>query len=235
VAQGGAVLGLFDPPTPPGWVEWMASYRIGLTGDVLVAVDPAGQQFGVGARTVVVSEGYGDHEIARTLRGMFTVFPLAQNLLEVGTEDPRIKGAILLRSPDLSWAEADPETRFSGQARYDEGVDTPGPLSMGMILEVEREAGRIGRLAVFGNSEFINNSNSQLGGNRDLLLNAIGWLAREETLIEVRGRDPLSQPVILSPTEKNVFGWGSVLGWPVLVGSLALGLMIRGRREGSVR
>ena len=71
--------------------------------------------------------------------------------------------------------------------------------------------------------------------NRSRLLNAMGWLAREETLIEVRGRDPMSQPVILSPTEKKVFGWGSVLGWPILVGSLALGLMLRGRREGPVR
>ena len=81
----------------------------------------------------------------------------------------------------------------------------------------------------------MSNANILLGGNADLLLNAMGWLAREETLIEVRGRDPLSQPVILSPTEKNVFGWGSVLGWPILVGSLAMGLMLRGRREGVAR
>ncbi len=63
----------------------------------------------------------------------------------------------------------------------------------------------------------------------------MGWLAREEILIEVRGRDPLSQPVVLSPNEKNVYGWGSVLGWPILMGSLALGLMLRHRREVNVR
>ena len=235
LGRGGSMLGLFDPPTPSGWVEWMATRRIGLTGDVLVAVDGGGQKFGVGARTVVVTEGYGDHEIARTLRGMSTVFPLAQSLVEVGEPDPQIKGGILLRSSDMSWGESDPETRFSGKARFDQGADTPGPLPLGMVLELEPESGARSRLVVFGNSEFLNTANVDLGGNRDLLLNALGWLARDETLIEVRGRDPLSQPVILSPTEKNVYGWGSVLGWPIFVGSLALGLMLRGRREGAVR
>ena len=235
LSRGGSILGLFDPPTPNGWVKWMASQRIELTGDVLVALDDGGSRFGVGARTVVVTEGYGDHEIARPMRGIATVFPLAQALAEAGEPDPNIKGGILLRSSQLSWGEADPETRFSGQARYDQGVDTPGPLPLGMVLELELEPGHVGRMAVFGNSEFLNNANQHLGGNRDLLLNAMGWLARDETLIEVRGRDRLSQPVILSRTEKNVYGWGSVLGWPILVGSLSLGLMIRGRREEVVR
>ena len=60
----------------------------------------------------------------------------------------------------------------------------------------------------------------------------LGWLAREETLIALRGRDPLSQPVVLDDTQKKVLGWGSVLGWPLLVGSLAVGLMLRHRRTG---
>ena len=41
LARGGAVLALFDPPTPPGWTDWMARYRVGLTGDVIVAADRA--------------------------------------------------------------------------------------------------------------------------------------------------------------------------------------------------
>ncbi len=229
--RGGSILALFDPPTPEGWRQWMASMRVDLTGDVLISVDGGGEKFGVGARTVVVTQGYGDHEIARTMRGIATVFPLAQALAETGAPDASIRGAVLLRSEDLSWGEADPDTRFAGRARYDQGVDSPGPLPLAMLLEVEREPGTVGRLAVFGNSEFLNNANCRLAGNRDLLLNTLGWLSRDETLIEIRGRDPLSQPVILTATEKKVFGWGSVLGWPILAGSLALGLMLRARRE----
>lgn len=241
LAGGGAILALFDPPTPEGWRAWMRNKRVDLTGNVLISVDPGGQKFGVGPRTVVVIEGYGDHEIAAPLRGLRTVFPLAQALAETGEPDPQVRGAILMKTEDLSWAENDPETRFSGQARYNQGVDQPGPLPLAMLLEIGPqvgpesgpESGPIGRLAVFGNSEFLNNANLDLEGNRDLLLNTLGWLSRDETLIQIRGRDPLNQPVVLTPTEKEVFGWGSVLGWPVLAGSLAVGLLLRSRRERS--
>jgi ABC-type uncharacterized transport system involved in gliding motility auxiliary subunit len=86
-------------------------------------------------------------------------------------------------------------------------------------------------MMVVGNSDFLNNATINQFGNSDLMLNAIGWLAREEGLIQIRGKDPLSQPVILSQDAKNVLGWGSILGWPLFVGSLALGFMLMARRE----
>ncbi len=232
LARGGAILGLFDPPTPDGWRSWLARWRVGLTGDVIIAADRAASEFGMGARTVVVGDGYGDHAVSRSLLGVATVFPLAQPLALVGEPDTMVAGAVILRSSDLTWAERDPDTRFTGRARFDAGVDPQGPLEFGMVLEVRLPAseGRPGRLAIVGNSEFLTNANINLGGNRDLLLNALGWLAREETLIQLRGRDPLSQPVVLDATRKKLLGWGSVVGWPLLVGSLAVGVMLRARR-----
>ncbi|MBU2503242.1 hypothetical protein KJ682_18080, partial [bacterium] len=88
-----------------------------------------------------------------------------------------------------------------------------------------------GRVVVLGNSEFASNANLNLAANRDLLLNMLAWLAREEELMEVRGRDPLSQPVVLGDDERKVLGWGAVLGWPLLVSSLFLGVMWRHRRQ----
>lgn len=232
--RGGAVLGLFDPPTPDRWRRWLARWRIEPTGDVIVAADRAASEFGVGARTVVVGDGYGDHAVSRSLQGVATVFPLAQPLLVVGEPDSLVAGAVILRSSERTWAERDPDTRFGGRARYDQGVDLPGPLDFGVVVEVrlDPDGGRPGRLVLVGNSEFLSNANLNLGGNRDLLLNALGWLAREETLIQLRGRDPLSQPVVLDAVQKKVLGWGSVLGWPLLVGSLAVGVMLRHRRSG---
>ena len=234
LARGGAVLGLFDPPTPRGWSDWLATRRVRPTGDVIIAADRAASEYGVGARTVVVGDGYGDHVVSQPLQGVATVFPMAQPLALVGEPDSLVAGAVILRSSDLTWAERDPDTRFTGRARYDAGTDAAGPLDFGMVLETRTTPADPdpGRMVVIGNSEFLTNANLNLGGNRDLLLNALGWLAREETLIEVRGRDPLSQPVVLDATQKKVLGWGSVLGWPLLVGSLAVGVMLRHRRAG---
>jgi len=233
LARGGAVLALFDSPSPAGWVDWMAKWRVGLTGDVLVDVERVGAQHGVGARTIVVSEEYGDHQMVSSLMGMTTVFPMVQPLAMVGEPDSAITGAIILQSGLKTWAETDPGTRFSGTPHFDRESDRKGPLPFGMVLElaIGPTASRPGRMTVIGNSEFLNNATVKLVGNRDLLLNVVGWLAREEALINLRGRDPLSQPVVLSATSKDVIGWGAVLGWPLLVGSLALGLRLRHRRR----
>ncbi|MEN8006089.1 MAG: DUF4350 domain-containing protein [Candidatus Krumholzibacteriota bacterium] len=233
MARGGAVLAMFDPPTPSGWVDWMAKWRVGLTGDVLIAVDRVGADRGISARTMVIDEGYGDHEVVSSLKGMPTIYPLVQTLAMVGEPDSVTAGAIILVSSDQTWGESDPDTRFFGRPSFNREVDPKGPLPFGMVLEIQLgEPGTPpGRMMVVGNSEFLSNANVNLAGNRDLVLNAIGWLAREEGLIQIRGKDPLSQPVILSEDSKNILGWGSVLGWPLFVGSIALGFMLMGRRE----
>jgi ABC-type transport system involved in multi-copper enzyme maturation permease subunit len=234
LARGGSVLALFDPPTPGGWSDWMAKWRVGLTGDVLIAVERVGSQRGIGARTVVVEDGYGDHEVVRSLQGLPTVFPLAQTLQVVGAVDSVTAGAIILKSSDQTWAETDPATRFSGRPSFNREADPKGPLPFGMVLEISlgQADDPPGRMVVIGNSEFASNANVRLAGNSDLILNAIGWLAREEGLIQIRGKDPLSQPVVLSEDTKDWLGWGAVLGWPLFVGSLALGVMLRHRRRG---
>ena len=231
LARGGAVLGLFDPPTPPLWTEWMARYRVGLTGDVLIAVDRMNAPNG--PRMIVVEDGYGDHEVSRTLRGMPTIFPMVQTLEQVGEPDSTVAGAIILQSSDQVWAESDDATRYTGRPSFDRDADQVGPLPFGMVLEVASgdEGTPPGRLVVIGNSEFLNNATINLMGNRDLLLNALGWLAREEGLIQIRGRDPLSQPVVLSDDTRTVLMLGSIAGWPLLVGSLATVFMLLRRRE----
>jgi ABC-type uncharacterized transport system involved in gliding motility auxiliary subunit len=102
-----------------------------------------------------------------------------------------------------------------------------------MVLEVDRWADAPGpsRMVVIGNSEFLNNATINQLGNRDLLLNSLGWLAREEGLIQIRGRDPLSQPIILSDQAENVLRIASIIGWPLFVSSLATVFMLLRRRE----
>jgi|GEM_PF-1397715 len=237
LGRGGAVIALLDPPTPAGWADWLQQWQVKLSGDVIITADRSGAVFGSGPRTVVVTDGYGEHEIVKSLQGIATIFPLAQPVGQDGDLGPGVSGSILMVSNPVSWAETDPDTRFTGKAGFDRGADPQGPLPLGLVLELKLrpEQEKPGRLVVIGNSEFLNNSNVNLGGNRDLMLNIFGWLSGDEALIQLRGRDPLSQPVVLSPAAKQVLGWGSVLGWPMLVGSLALGFMLRHRRENRTR
>jgi ABC-type transport system involved in multi-copper enzyme maturation permease subunit len=244
--QGGSVLAMFDPGTQQGWKDWLAGYRIWLSGGVLISADGAGAQFGMGPRTVAITGGYGDHSIVAPLRGVTTLFPMSQALGVVGDPEKRILGDILLTTSELTWVEKDPATMYTGKAEYDRGTDVVGPHPLAVILEVHQQPGTEegegssadrplpGRMAVVGNSEWMNNSNLNLGGNRDLMLNMLGWLARDETLIEIRGKDPLSEPIILTLNQKKILLWGAPLIWPLFVGSLLLGYMLW-RRQGSER
>jgi hypothetical protein len=231
LGRGGAVLALTDPPTPAGWAAWLENWHLVPTGEVLIDAERLSTAQGLGPRTVALIDTYSHHEIVHSLHGLVTTFPLSQPLLRTGGPDSTLFGAPLLNTGDRTWGETDPQTMFTGRPVFDPATDRRGPLPFGWVLEARRGAGRPGRLVAIGNSEFLNNATVNQGANRDLLLNIIGWLAREETLIQVRGRDPLSQPVVLSSRQKEVYGWGAILGWPLLVGSLALGNMLRRRRE----
>ena len=93
------------------------------------------------------------------------------------------------------------------------------------------DGGSAARLVILGNSEFATNANLQRYGNRDLLLNLVGWLARESTLINLRGRDLRSQPVVLTTSQQKMLGWSSVLVWPLLVGGASVGFILVRRRK----
>ena len=235
LARGGAVLALTDPPTPPGWSAWLQTWHLVPTGEVLIDAERLSVSQGMGPRTVAVIDTYSQHEIVASLHGLVTTFPLSQPLLRTAANDSTLFGGPLLTTGDRSWGETDPATMFTGRPEFDPQADRRGPLPFGWVLEARRGGGRPGRLVVIGNSEFLNNATVNQGANRDLLLNLAGWLAREEALIEVRGRDPLNQPVVLTRTQKEVYGWGAIVGWPLLVGSLALGNMLRRRRETGAR
>ncbi|MCP4290914.1 MAG: hypothetical protein GY780_03655 [bacterium] len=229
LAKGKAVIFLSDPVTPPGWNSWLENYRVRLSGKVIISSMGQGKI----SRLLEVIEGYGGHAIVHPLQDVRTLFPFAQGLEVLDDQGAGIKGALLLMSSDLSWAEADPETRFGGQASFDPAVDSSGPVPFGLVMEIPSslEENALGRMVVIGNSEFANNSMLNRDGNRDLLLNSLGWLAREENLIELRGRDPMSQPVILTNNQKNLVQWGAVVLWPLFVVSLCVGVMIRHKRK----
>ena len=86
----------------------MAGRRVGLTGDVIVSAELASRATGVAARTAVVVDGYGDHEIANPLMGIGTYCPLAQALVAVGEADslvvrPRAPGLPLSFELEMSY------------------------------------------------------------------------------------------------------------------------------------
>ena len=247
---GGALLALLGPGTPEPVRRWTETrYAVRQHDDVVIAPSRGSAMAGVGPRTVVVAEGYGEHPAVRRLQTVLTTYPLVQTLRYVPVPGREIDGQILLLTPPDTWGETDPDTKYTGVPRYDPGADRAGPKPFGVLLDVPRpgaadgeaagsaagEAGAPGpgaaadraaaeagpppgRLVVIGSSGLITNANLGLYGNRDLVLNLVGYLAAEEDLLGIRGRRASFQPLLLTTRQEEWLGAVSVLVWPGLVG-----------------
>ena len=91
-------------------------------------------------------------------------------------------------------------------------------------------AEKTSRLVVVGDSDFAVNANLNLYGNRDLLLNMLGWLAREQVLIAPRADETAGEPLVLSEESRRLLGWLCPVAWPALAGLAALAVVVRRRR-----
>jgi ABC-type uncharacterized transport system involved in gliding motility auxiliary subunit len=87
------------------------------------------------------------------------------------------------------------------------------------------------RLVVFGDADFAANSALNLYGNRDLLLNTLGWLSRDQVLIAARAPGAGGEPLILSAAQRRLAGWICGGAWPLAVGLLAAAAVVRRRRH----
>ncbi len=272
--DGGSLLVLADPGTPPALAAWLLGYNIRLGGDYLVTAGGPGAALGLDPRVAVVDEGYdGDHPVTRSLVGLATFFPFAQSLAPAHAPPPGFAAVTILSTGPRSWADRDSSTIAAGRPRYTEGVDRPGPLPLGVAVEIDRarffglerqSAGpqapatdpgndpirreleapappapvapsvfgtaATARLLVIGDSDFASNTNLELYGNRDLLLNAAAWLARDPVLVQLRPRERVSQPRVLAAAEKKLLGWTCIVGWPALAGAACLAVVLRRRR-----
>ena len=180
LAQGGHLMLLIDRAAeiPNGWESILA--RLGLRFANLTAV---------GSRTQggfhLIVDRFGTHPMARELEknAVYFVNPQVIDLIEQGrdvaADHPRAE--VVAAAPDGAWGEADPD---HVPRRYDPDSDRKGRLPLVVAVEVGAMLGadvglRSMQAVVFGDSNFGVNALLAGGrtGNRDLLLNALNWLA----------------------------------------------------------
>jgi ABC-type uncharacterized transport system involved in gliding motility auxiliary subunit len=90
-------------------------------------------------------------------------------------------------------------------------------------------ASRTTRLVVAGDSDFCANGFAQFGGNLDLAMNAVSWLAEEEDLIAIRPRDHDDRRVSLTAGQAAAVRSILLLILPFSV--LAIGIGVWWRRR----
>jgi len=180
VAGGGNLLWLIDPEPLRGLAPIAEVLGLVLTPGTVV--DPLSAQVNAPpAFAVGVASGYGRHPVTVPLNRN-TMFPFARQIGVIESEEWRTTP--LVEVAQRGWIETG---KLEGKLSFDKNRDFPGPVTIAVAFE--RSVGdRQQRAVVVGNGHFLSNTYVGNGGNLDLGINMINWLAGDDDLIAIQPR-----------------------------------------------
>jgi ABC-type uncharacterized transport system involved in gliding motility auxiliary subunit len=239
MSRGGSVLLLIDPFVDVPQLESIAAgYGIEVTKSIVV--DRFAKLVSGNYLTPVVNQ-YGNHAITEGFK-VASFFPQVRALVAAKDRPPGVETDVLASTGASAFGETNLAEALKGKTQYEPDQDSAGPLDVAVVAKREispeppRTAetvggARYGRIVVFGDSDFASNAYLDLSGNRDLILNSIGWLAEEEDLVAVRAKDPVSQPVVLNMRQGRTVFWLPVVGLPAIVACIGVFVLVYRRRS----
>lgn len=218
VSGGGRLLLLIDPQKPNPAPALLAKWGVELRNDEVI--DPQFVQ-GTSALYPAVFQ-YPNNPISSKLKGLLTIVPLTRSLKRSDTYTGTATIESIVQSGAQSWGE----TALDFQAtppQYDAGKDAKGPVDMGLSIESSgadaAPGARKTRIVVFGTSELVANRMLQFPqiGNSDLFVNAVNWLAEEESLISIRPVTTDTRPLEMTQQQTTLVGLLLICLMPGLV------------------
>jgi ABC-type uncharacterized transport system involved in gliding motility auxiliary subunit len=248
VANGGALIVLYDPPiqtefgdAPDPLADYLQStWNISFGKDFIVQV--ATNQ----PSPYIVGAELASHPITSGALENNPPFFIAAQSVQIGVGLPTVTLTELVKStsfyencyPSCSWASKNPDdismwlSGTSGAPSNPTDQDLLGPVPVVVSAEMTDTSAR---LVVFGDSDFAANSFYQSYGNSDLFVNAVDWAAGQEDLISLTPKDTTQRTLNISPENlgvvSNVLLLGLVIGLPglVILAGLANWLLRRSR------
>ncbi|RLA10209.1 MAG: hypothetical protein DRQ60_00115 [Gammaproteobacteria bacterium] len=222
IQDGGRLLWLGDPGDLQGLKPLAIQLGVRFLPGTLV--DPAGMQAaGSAAFTLATADAYRPHPITQQFQ-FTTVFPLATGLSQ---NDNRWQATPLAIVGEQGWLE---QGELVEPVEFDKQHDLLGPVTLALALTREQQKNRENnsennpgdqqkpqRVVIVGDGDFVANAYLGNGGNRQLGLNIINWLAGDDQLINLQPIVAADTRLDLSPTHALIVGLGFLLVLPALL------------------
>ena len=225
VQKGGNLLWLID--TEPLRGLQPIAEALGLTLGPGTVVDPDAARVNA-APTIAVSASYGRHPVTDNFR-LNTIYPFARQIgvNEKGGEGSEWKVARLVDVAPRGWVEMG---KLDGSIAFDKARDVPGPVTIAVALE--RTVGdRVQRVVVVGNGHFLSNQFLGNGGNLELGVNMVNWLAGDDALITIQPRPARDSSLELGRGAQYVILFGFLVFLPLAF--VSTGILVWWRRRKS--
>jgi len=247
IQNGGRVFFMTDPETAPGLTPYLEEFGVKLESDLIV--DTVSRLFGGDYFMPVVNE-YEYHSITDKFR-YATFFPYARSVSLTEEKPEGISISIIAKSSQNSWSERQLDQQ---EVTFSEDDDVSGPISLAVVAtiqpkeekqeepeeestEEEKKEGiaeetqprQEGRIAVFGDSDFVTNRYYYLSGNGNFFLNTVNWLAEEEDLIAIQPKTSSPRTIQLSPSQGRLIFFVSLVILPLAVLITGTSIWVRRR------
>lgn len=216
LARGGRLLALLEPGQDAGLGPLLEKYGLHPTGHQVF--DRRNNVSG--SSEFVVASDYEDHAIVRGFgRNLPTAFPIVGSVTNFETGEPTLFHTALVHSSRYSESVTD-EGREQGpfDLAAASWIRVPGSDS------AERET----RVVLFGDADFTTNAYLAQMANRNLFLNAMGWLARAEGLVTIRRPALEGQAFLLTDPQQAAMRL-TFFAPPVVVLLVGIGVFLRRR------
>jgi len=234
LARGGRVMVMVDSSLDTqdhklgdaGLGGLLSEWGITLRDDFVL--DPVSSQ--VTDPGVTIAAKYGPSPITQKLGNMATFFPGTRSMALATPAPSNITLTPLVQTSDQSWGAANLDAVVNG---FRTG-SFPGPGAQdakgSLVIAAQAENSQTkARLVVFGCSSFAANVVSPQPGNLDMALNAVNWLAEQESQITIRPK-PFETRQLIPSTRMTIQVFGiSIILMPLAV--LAVGAIVWWRRR----
>ena len=203
----------------------VARYGVRL-GDRVV-LDPHEMPGSAPLLAFTIDDGWGDHPAVRSLVGRSLSLVLVRELTVQGGEDGN--ASVLVQVGEQAWAESDIKGIRAGEPpAFEESEDRRGPIPV--VVAAERGGSK---MVVIASDQFALNAYLRddvvYDHGRDLILNAVGWLADRDVLLGIRPRAREHVKLVLMPEQLQRMTLVCLLGLPGF--GILLGFWVLWRRR----
>jgi len=230
IQRGGAMLALLDTTAAPSLIPFFEKYNIRLPP--LVAVDPPNRLYAGEVITFRASPTAKRHPMINSVNAP-PIFSLAR-VVEVREDlSKNIIAQPILATTGEGFATAEEHVGTDGLVSLVDGRDIPGPIPIAGEVAI-RYGEKLGRIVVFGDVDLANNALIEQGGNKDLLINAINWLAEDIDQMAARPEKQVIgvNQLFLSAEQGNRVFWISTIILPSTFLVVGIGIFLWRRQRG---
>src|SRR5512135_145976 len=205
IDNGGNLLWLVDAEPLRG-LEPLAE-KLGISFVPGMVFDPSAQEMNA-PPDWTLGAGYPPHAVTRDF-DLITIFPDAR-ALSIDHSDGW-QTHTLVEGAARGWV-----SESGNSKRFDKNRDVPGPVNLAVALQ-RNVNDREQRIIVVGSGAFLANVYSGNGGNIDLGINMVNWLASEERLITIQPHAIKDGQIALSKRQLSAISVSFLILLPLLL------------------